>query len=84
MAENKFTELDEALATLDELLDTPETAGSPSQFLAAVAETAQKIYHAAEQLTIEDFNSEYQVDESNFGSEGEESDYDSQKEGGIF
>lgn len=62
MAENRFEDIDETLNRIDALRDFPEEAGSPSDFLTEIAKLTRELADTAQELTLEDFNAEYEAE----------------------
>lgn len=68
---NGFEELDAKLVLLDEALDDPDLSGSPSEFLFTVKRLTDEIATCGVNLTQEDFEAEY-VLEDEASDKGEE------------
>ena len=60
---NRFQELDAKHAEIEAALDDPDAVGTPAEFLADVERLHREAYAIAQELTVEDFESEYTTDE---------------------
>ncbi len=72
MTENRYAELTALEVELGEVLDDPDTAGTPAQAIAEVQRLTAEAAGVAMQLTQEDFDAEYEVAEGATESENDD------------